>query len=260
MRVTELYRHPVKSFTPERLDQLTVNGGKIEGDRVLGFRFADQGAPDDWSWRRKINFVALSNTPAMALLNLKFDDNSRVVRFEYEGELLAQGSIDSDEDRFDLCEVIGEFVTSLDMNPLVGHPERVPLNLVGDGRQGLFHDSEIGGLTVFSRESLSAFETHVGTPVHGRRFRANVVIEGAEAWEELSWSGQVSIGQHVYDVEKTIPRCLATHANPANGAQDQDIMKSLIEANGHEIPTFAVRLIATDQTAAIRVGDSVEVR
>jgi uncharacterized protein YcbX len=49
MRVTELYRHPVKSFTPERLDQLTVNGGKIQGDRVLGFRFADQGAPDDWS-------------------------------------------------------------------------------------------------------------------------------------------------------------------------------------------------------------------
>ncbi|MBT4126403.1 MAG: hypothetical protein HOE43_08410 [Chloroflexi bacterium] len=65
MKVIELYRHPVKSFTPERLEQLQVIDGKIQGDRILAFRFADQGAPDDWSWRRKINFVALSNTPGI---------------------------------------------------------------------------------------------------------------------------------------------------------------------------------------------------
>ena len=45
--VVELYRHPVKSFTPERLDEVRVIDGKVVGDRVLGFRFADQGAPDD---------------------------------------------------------------------------------------------------------------------------------------------------------------------------------------------------------------------
>ncbi len=259
MKVVELYRHPVKSFTPERRDQLHVIGGKVQGDRVLGFRFADQGAPDDWGWRRKINFVALSNTPGMSLLELNFNDESRILSLNYGGELFAEGSIDSEEDRFDLSDAVGEYVTSLDINPLVNHPERIPLNLIGDGRQGLFHDSEVGGVTLFSRESLRALESYMGASVDGRRFRANVVIVGATAWEEISWSGRVNIGGHVYEVEKTIPRCLATHANPRSGEQDQNIMKSLIAANGHQTPTFAVRLIPVEAQSSIRVGDSVEV-
>ena len=259
MQVVELYRHPVKSFTPERLDSIEVNGGKVQGDRVLAFRFADQGAPDDWAWRRKINFVALSNTPAMALLDLSYDDATRTLTLNYEGEMFVEGSIDSEEDRYDLSEALGEYVTSLGTNPLVGHPERVPLNLIGDGRQGLFHDSEIGGVTIFSRESLTALEASMGITVDGRRFRSNVVIEGAEAWEEISWSGRVTIGDHVYTAEKTIPRCLATHANPVDGEQDQDIMKSLITANGFEIPTFAIRLLPVEDHTEIHVGDGVEI-
>jgi hypothetical protein len=135
----------VKSFTPERVDELRVVDGKVLGDRVLGFRFADQGAADDWEWRRKINFVGLVNSPGIALLELGYDQESRILSLKYEGEPFAQGSIDSEEDRLDLSEAIGEYVTSLDINPLVGNPERVPLNLIGDGRQGLFHDFENGG-------------------------------------------------------------------------------------------------------------------
>ena len=259
MKVIELYRHPVKSFTPEQIDRIEVNDGKVQGDRVLGFRFADQGAPDDWAWRRKINFIALSNTPAMALLDLTYDDARRTLTLNYEGEMFAEGSIDSEEDRHDLSEALGEYVTSLDINPLVGHPERVPLNLIGDGRQGLFHDSDIGGVTIFSRESLSALESSMGTAVDGRRFRSNVVIDGAEAWEEILWSGRVTIGDHEYMAEKTIPRCLATHANPVDGERDHDIMKSLITANGFKIPTFAIRLLPVEDHTEIHVGDAVSV-
>jgi len=259
VRVVDLYRHPVKSFTPERLDQLHVVDGKIQGDRVLGFRFADQGSPNDWSWRRKSNFVALSNTPGIPLLELSFDDDSRVLTLKYENEIFTEGSIDSEEDRLDLSEAVGEFVTSLEVNPLVGHPERVPLNLIGDGHQGLFHDSQDGGVTLHSVESLKALESHMSTTLDGRRFRTNVVIEGVEAWEELAWTGQISIGSGVYEVSKRVPRCLATHANPVNGERDHDVMKSLISANGYEEPTFAVRLSPLDERSVIRVGDAVTV-
>ncbi|MDG0866662.1 MOSC domain-containing protein [Candidatus Lucifugimonas marina] len=259
MKVIELYRHPVKSFTPERLDQLHVVEGKIRGDRVLAFRFADQGAPDDWSWRRKINFVALSNTPGIPQLELSFDDDSRVLTLKYENEMFAEGSVDSEEDRFDLSEAVGEFVTALEVNPLIGHPERVPLNLIGDGRQGLFHDFEDGGVTLHSVESLKALESHMSTTLDGRRFRTNVVVGGVEAWEELSWTGRISIGDSAYKVNRLVPRCLATHANPVNGERDLDIMKSLMSANGYEEPTFAVQLSPFDTQAVIRVGDSVTV-
>jgi uncharacterized protein YcbX len=40
--VVALYRYPVKGFTPEECDILTVlDEGRIEDDRVLGLRFAD---------------------------------------------------------------------------------------------------------------------------------------------------------------------------------------------------------------------------
>ena len=46
-KVVELYRHPVKSFTPERRRELRVVDGRVAGDRVLAFRFANKDPADD---------------------------------------------------------------------------------------------------------------------------------------------------------------------------------------------------------------------
>ncbi len=259
IKVVELYRHPVKSFTAERLDELQVVGGKVRGDRVLGFRFADQGAPDDWSWRRKHNYVVLSNSPGIPRIELEYDDESHVLTLNYRGAFFAEGSVDSEEDRVELSEAVAEFVSSLSVNPLVGHPERLPLNLIGDGRQGLFHDFEEGGVTLHSVESVNALTSHMGIRIDGRRFRTNVVVEGVEAWEELSWTGRISIGGTEYEASKLVPRCLATHANPVNGERDLDVMRALTSANGREVPTFAVLLKPVESKSVIRVGDSVTV-
>ena len=62
--VTALYRHPVKSFTPERREQLSLTAdGRVQGDHVLAFRLADVAPPDDLEWRRKHNYIALATTP-----------------------------------------------------------------------------------------------------------------------------------------------------------------------------------------------------
>ena len=46
--VAALYRYPVKGFTPEMPASLTItDGGRVAGDRVLGFRFADTPEADD---------------------------------------------------------------------------------------------------------------------------------------------------------------------------------------------------------------------
>ncbi len=258
-KVVELFRHPVKSFTPERLDELRVAGGRVAGDRVLAFRFANKGPVDDWEWQTKHNYVALVNTPGLALLELKFTDETRVLSLNYRGELFAAGSIDSEEDRLGLCEAVGEYVSSLDTNPLAGYPERVPLKLVGDGRQGLFHDTAAGSLTLYSAESLKSLESHMGAGVDGRRFRTNVVIDDIDAWEELSWSGQVSIGDGDFRVVKAVTRCLATHANPVSGERDLEILDGLVHANGIEAPTFAIRLepVQYEIEARVRVGDPI---
>ena len=115
---------------------------------------------------------------------------------------------------------------------------------------------------MFSTESLQAFESHTGNQVDGRRFRSNVVVEGVDAWDELTWADRttrVYIGDNEYKIDKSIVRCLATHANPVNGERDQEVMKTLISANGIQEPTFAVRLLPLDRETTIRVGDSVAI-
>jgi uncharacterized protein YcbX len=56
-RVVALYRYPVKGFTPEPMAGITVlPSGRVAGDRVLNFRFADAPVADT-AWCRKYHVV-----------------------------------------------------------------------------------------------------------------------------------------------------------------------------------------------------------
>src|SRR5215813_4079508 len=84
-RVAALYRYPVKGFTPEECDTLTVlDEGRIAGDRVLGIRFADTAAADD-AWSKKTEMVALMNTPGLARLHLRLETAALRLRLSLAG-------------------------------------------------------------------------------------------------------------------------------------------------------------------------------
>ena len=52
-RVVALYRYPLKGFTPEHCNALTVlPEGRVAGDRVLALRFANAPVADEL-WCRK---------------------------------------------------------------------------------------------------------------------------------------------------------------------------------------------------------------
>ena len=80
---------------------------------------------------------------------------------------------------------------TLDENPLAGHPERLPLRVIGDGLTPRYHDAEAGQVTLHGRESLHALTAALAhTAVSERRFRSNIALEGLGAWEELRWVGR----------------------------------------------------------------------
>ena len=259
--VVALYRHPIKSMTPENVPLLRLTtDGRVEGDRVLGFRFNSAGDPSDWSWQTKQNFVGLVNTPGLAALNVEFDVTTRTLRI-FTGNLsLADGSIDDETGRVRLSRQLEEYVLTLEVNPLEGHPERSPIVLVGDGVQPLFHDSQQGLVTMYSAESLDALGEKLNEDaLDGRRFRANVVIRGVgEPFEELSWTGRhVRIGETEFVVTKPVTRCLVTHANPVTGRRDHDVMTALVRHFTPDSPQFAVTLQAVSGTRHISSGDPV---
>ena len=240
-RVVALYRYPVKGFAPEARDSLTVLGeGRIAGDRVLGFRFADSAAPDG-AWTRKHEMVALVNTPGLARLEARFDAAAMRLRLALDGAALA------------------DYVLGLPENPLTGRPERLPLRLVGDGVTPRHQDNEQGQATLHSRETLAAVAVAAGEPaLDEARFRTNIVIDGVRPWEELDWLGRhVRVGEVEFEVARHKTRCLATHANPASGERDVPMMPLLMKRFGQKQPTFAVGMVARGAGGRVRVGDEV---
>ena len=259
-RVVALYRYPVKGFTAERCDSLTVlEEGRIAGDRALAFRFADSGLPPD-AWSRKYGFAVLVNAPGVARLNARYDHAARRLRISLDGEVLADESLD-ERGRQRLSAAVERYVLSLPDNPLSDHPERLPLELIGDGVTPRYQDNAQGQITIHSRESLAAVAGALEQPeLDEIRFRSNIVIEGGTAWDELEWIGRrVSIGAVEFDAVKTEVRCLATHANPTTGVRDLPVMQTLVREFGQAQPTFATALMTRGGGGAIHVGETVTV-
>lgn len=257
-RVVALYRYPVKGFAPEACESLTVlEQGRIAGDRVLGFRLGDSAAPDD-AWSRKYELVVLANTPGLARLAVRFDHRAMRLRLTHDGAPLADEALDV-AGRRRLCATLERYVLGLPDNPLTGHPQRVPLRLVGDGIKPRYQDNVDGQATLHSRESLAAVAAAAGDPaLDETRFRSNIVIEGVKAWEEHDWFGRrIRIGEVEFDVVRHKTRCLATHANPRTGLRDIEMMPLLMRHFAQREPTFAVGMEASGGGRQVRIGDPV---
>lgn len=257
-QVVALYRYPVKGFTPEMCEVVDVlDEGRIAGDRVLGFRFANSGVADE-AWSKKHEFIALVNTPGIARLRLRFDQQALRLCISLDGAVLVNEALD-EKGRKKIAAAIEKYVLKLDENPLSSHPERLPLRLVGDGVTPRYQDNEAGQITLHSRASLAAVATAVGeNDLSELRFRSNIVIDGLEAWEEQSWVGRkIRIGQVDFDVVKPKTRCLATQANPDSGKRDLPILKTLTGAFSQEKPTFAIAMVTRGAGGQVHVGDKV---
>lgn len=83
------------------------------------------------------------------------------------------------------------------------------------------HDDEVSladgfPVLVVTTASFDALRREVGPDLLMSRFRPNLVIEGAAAWEDDSW-GRIRIGSVELDMVKPCPRCTVTTVDQENG-------------------------------------------
>ncbi len=72
-----------------------------------------------------------------------------------------------------------------------------------------------------------------GTVPDARRFRMNVTLDGAGAWEEHDWAGrELAAGTAVLRGVEPVPRCVVTTLDPASGRRDQPVLKALAQLRG----------------------------
>jgi hypothetical protein len=73
-----------------------------------------------------------------------------------------------------------------------------------------------------------------GVDIDPLRFRANLYMDGGDAWEEASWLDRdILIGDVRARVVMRTPRCAATNVNPVTAERDMTLPATMMERYGH---------------------------
>lgn len=260
--VAALYRYPVKGFSPESCDALTVQpDGRIQGDRVLGFRLRDAATvtlEDGSEWWPKREMICLQEYPGVARMRLRYDDAARRATITVDSDVLVEAGLD-EAGRAALCAAVGEFTRDLPEAARVRREGALPLVLEGDGVTARFQDRPRGFITLHGRGSLLQLAEALEQPdLDETRFRSNIAVDGLEPWAELGWTGRIRVGEVEFDFDHLVIRCLATHANPDTGERDAEVLTTLTRTFGQEQPAFGILMLPSTGGGTIRVGDEVE--
>jgi len=245
--IESLYRHPVKGFTPERIDRARLEpGAAFPGDRLYALEDGPCGFdPDRPGFISKQRFAVLAKIAAVAKARTRFDDITGTFNAEAEG--LAPIAVK-------LAEPEGQAEFAAWMAALLGEEGKGPLRLI-DGRGHRFLDHPSGHVSVVNLASVRDLEQKLGRQIDPLRFRANLYVEGWPAWVENDWTGRpLTLGTVETVVFKPIVRCAAPGVDPATAIRDLDVPAALFRLYGHLHCGIYVQVT---QGGLIHEGDAV---
>lgn len=115
-------------------------------------------------------------------------------------------------------------------------------------------------LLVVNQSSLDELNSRLSTPVDMRRFRPNIVVEGADDWAEDAWR-RIRIGNSTLDIVKPCSRCVMTTVNPDTGTKDPSTQPLKTLAGYRQTPDGVIfgQNAVHQGPGVISVGDKVTV-
>jgi uncharacterized protein YcbX len=249
-QVAALYRHPVKGFTPERLDQALLTAGAcFPCDRLYAVEDGPSGFdPDAPAHISKMRFTVLAKIPRVARARTAYDEATGVLSASAEGQPDFAG---------DLRGAAGRRGFEAWLAGLLGDEASGPLRVVEGPGDHRFMDSRSGYVSIVNLASVRDLAARLGRPVDPLRFRANLYVEGWPAWVENDWTGRaMRVGEARAEVLKPIVRCAATHVDPVTAERDIEVVKALFDHYGH---MFCGVYLNVEEGGAVREGDGVAV-
>jgi uncharacterized protein YcbX len=247
-RVTEIWRHPIKSHGRERVASVTLTAGRaLPFDRRWavaheGSRF-DAGDPQ---WQPCTEFSIGSKSPALQAI---------AVRSDITGGRLTLSHPDRPDITIDPDDT-GDGARFIQWVLPISNPDRMlPARLVRAPQA--MTDTDFASLSLINLASHRAVETQLGQRLSPLRWRGNLLVEGLEPWAEMGWIGRrLRLGSATAEVVEPITRCMATTANPETGRRDADTLKALKSGFGHQDCGVYLRIT---QDGVIADGDRIEV-
>lgn len=247
MRVTALFRHPIKSHGREAIERVSLTRGRtMPWDRTWAVTHDatkfDAAQP---TWVHCRNFMLGTRTPGLAGIWATLDEDARQVTLTHQD--LDDITIRPD-DRHDISRFL-QWVA-----PLCPDNRSAPLDVVSVEGRGMT-DSNYPSVSVMNAASHTAVEGAMGQPIEIERWRGNIWLEGVDGWEEFGWMGrEIQIGEAVLHIRERIKRCTHTSTNTVTGIRDIDTLGVLNETFGHQ--DFGVYTEVV-QSGEVRVGDVV---
>ena len=254
-QVEACYLCPVKGMTPAKSAALVLEPGRSpEGDRAFAFAFADAAREGPRGWVHKFNVISGLSVPALSRIVTQYDPSTSVLTLD-GGELgSTSGSMTSPQDRELLATWLATAVKETGKDPFHKHPEREPLQLLGDGTT-LFTDRGPTQVSISTVESLASLSQAADADIDERRFRSNLIISGFPAWEEFNWPGKrLTIGETVLEVTAPLRRCKAVNASPEGAGRDFNVLDVLDAQFGHLNFGIEANVLAG---GTVRPGDAV---
>jgi len=249
-RIATLCRHPVKGFTPERLEHVRLAPDEpFPFDRIFAVENGDSGFdPDHPVHISKTRFAVLARIAEVASARTAFDDASGRLSASAPSQPDFSGSMLTSEGRAAFAAWLAH---------LLGTEAEGPLRVIPAPANHRFLDHPQGQVSIINLASVRDLGERIGVTIDPMRFRANVYVEGWPAWAENDWTGQsLALGRAKVRVFKPIVRCAATGVDPQTAVRDLDLVKALFDHLGHlwcgvYVQVTAAGAVATGDTAAL---------
>lgn len=245
MRVVDLYRYPVKGFSPDRLTAVALEpGGTLPLDRAYAVENGPSGfdpaAPKHIS---KMKFLVLAAEPRVAELTSAFDDDGHRLTLSRHGEMLLSESLASEAGRAAVEAFLADYFAA----ELRGTP-RV---LAHAGHS--FSDIGDKAVHIVNLASVRDLEARMGAAIDPLRFRANLYVDDLPAWAEFDLIGtEIASGDLRLAPFHRTQRCAATMVNLTTARRDLQIPQALYAAYGHRDLGIYARVVAGGR---LSVGD-----
>ena len=211
MKLVSIRRYPIKGLAGESLTETQIIPGRtIAGDRQYALQYCDRIPPSENGWHPKKYFLQSVHTSLCSDIQIQWQEDTVNLRYRDQLVSISRDPIDR--------EALARWIAMLD--PSVGE---FTVERLDSG----FTDEPEAYVSLINQASVTAIATATATTDHPERYRGNVLIGGAPAFEELNWVGQtIAIGAAEVEVVEPIVRCRATEFD-WNGTRTRDFLSRL---------------------------------
>lgn len=250
-RLAAIHRYPVKGFSPEPMDAVTLEKDRFfPGDRLYAVENGPSGFdPAAPEYKEKTAFLVLMRNARLAALKTRFDQERHVFSIALPGKPPVEADLTTEAGRAAVETVLTGFMDK---------EARGPLKVLAAPEGHRFTDSlRSGFVSLLNLATVRDLESRMGAPVDPLRFRMNLHLDGLEAGSELDLVGRtLEIGEARLEVLKRTPRCAATLVNPSTAERDLNVVKGLSQHYGHVDCGVYAKVVAGGRIAP---GDAVRV-